>query len=221
NVKSSRLSNMYYIRMGKICSLLNLKMELLFKGNILSLILSNDSSIKLGKRSEHSKYSIHFRNVFHNDVLVKKYLYCITCKKLISHYDRSTHSLSRHCLSHNSKRQVSKIIAETNSHLQSETLGDLSTKMKDRFRIEKIYNFLKRNDKWHALVKWRGHGANKSSFIPVDELFKYWDSSSIKCAPVRSLNEVDGKHLAPKKTHLSFLQKQTLNSLQSHISKGI
>ena len=189
-------------------------MSLILKRYIHSLILSNDPSVKLCQRSYQSKYSIHFRNVFYKDELLNKYLYCITCKKLISHCGRSTHSLKRHCLTH-------KPISQKTSDLERPKSRDLWNNVKHRFTIEKIYNFRKRNEKWYALVKWRGHGLNNTSLIPVNEIYKYWDSNPIQYDPCNSVNASHRKDLALKKTHLSFLQKQTLKSIQSQIEKGI
>ncbi|KAF0148081.1 MAG: hypothetical protein FD143_2961 [Ignavibacteria bacterium] len=194
-------------------------MSQFLKRTINSLILSNDPSIKLCQRSYQSKYSIHFRNVFHKDELLK-YLYCLTCKKLISHQGRSTHSLKRHCLTHKPD-QISKLITVKTLNLHRPNSRDLSTNVKHRFIIEKIYNFRKRNDQWHALVKWRGHGVNKSSLIPVHDLYKYWDSNQIQNDPRNSVKESDRSGLTPKQTHLSFLQKQTLKSIHTQFSKGI
>ena len=196
-------------------------MSLILKRYIHSLILSNDPSVKLCQRSYQSKYSIHFRNVFHKDELLNKFLYCITCKKLISHCGRSTHSLKRHCLTHKPNKQITKLIIQKQSNRQRPKPSDLCNNVNHRFTIEKIYNFRKRNEKWYALVKWCGHRLNKTSLIPVNEIYKYWDSNPIQHDTRSSVNASHLKDLALKKTHLSVLQKQALKSIHSQIEKGI
>ena len=114
-----------------------------------------------------------------------------------------------------------KPISQKTSDLERPKSRDLWNNVKHRFTIEKIYNFRKRNEKWYALVKWRGHGMNKTSLIPVNEIYKYWDSNPIQYDPCNSVNASHRKDLALKKTHLSFLQKQTLKSIHSQIKKGI